>query len=146
MLSRNKMPQHLTRASLAGAFVLILATAASAQEAPPKPSDKPRREDIQLVVQNDNYWDMHIYAMRGGLYRSLGIVTGLSTAELKVPEYLTLAGADFQVIADPIGSNLSYMTGPIVMGNAREIDLSVGADLALSSYVLKDGPAGNGSS
>jgi hypothetical protein len=107
------------------------------QETQQKPLVKTKGEDIRLVVENDNYLDTHIYAMQGGLYRSLGIVTGLSTAELKVPQYLAMGGTDFQIVADPIGSSLSYMSGPIVIGSANEIDLTVAANLAFSSYMLR---------
>lgn len=145
MLARNTIVHSLARASVSGALLLILAASSSAQEAPKKPSDKPRREEVKLVVENNNYWDMHMYAMEGGLYRSLGIVPGLGEEELTVPAYLAAPGADFQILADPIGSNVSYMTDPILLGTSDEIDLMIQGDIALSSFMLTRRSSGRGS-
>ena len=137
MLSRRKVLHGLTRASLVGVFLLVLTASVSAQEAPKKPSDKSKSDDVKLVVENNNYWDIHVYALRAGIYRSLGVVPGLGQADFKIPHDLTVTGGDFQILADPIGQRISYLSGPIVLGTANEIDLMLQSDLPMSSFMLK---------
>lgn len=137
MTSRMRVSKVLFPASLFGALFLTLAVTASGQEVPKKPAEKPKREVIKLVVENNNFLDMHVYAMRDEVYRSLGVVTGLSQAELTIPELMTTPGADFEILADPIGSNLSYQTGPILMGSSRELHLILQGDLALSTFFVR---------
>jgi hypothetical protein len=132
-----KIHRILLQVAVLGALLLSSAVLASAQETPKTPSEIPHREVTKLVVENNNFLDVHIYGMRNGYYRSLGTVTGLSKAELTIPESLTIPGADFEILADPIGSNLSYQTGPILLGTSREVDLTIQGDLALSSFMVK---------
>jgi hypothetical protein len=132
-----KLFRTMSRASALGAILLTVAVSASAQEAPKKAADKTDRNTIKLVVENNNYLDMHVYGMRDGYYRSLGVVTGLSKAELKIPADLTWPGADFQILADPIGGTISYLSDAIVMGTGKELDLTLQNDLALSSFMIR---------
>jgi len=137
MLSRMKIFRSSFLASAFGALLLALAVSASAQESPRKAADKPDKDAIKLVVENNNFLDMHVYGMRDGYYRSLGMVTGLSKAEFTIPESLTIPGGDFQILADPIGGTLSYQTDAIVLGTSKRVDLTIQNDLALSSFVLR---------
>jgi hypothetical protein len=127
----------MARVSALTVFFLALASSASAQEAPKKVAEKSHKETITLEVENNNYLDMHIYGVRDGYFRSLGVVTGLTSEALTIPETLTLPGAEFQILADPIGGTLSYLTDPIVLGTGKEVDLTVQSDLALSSYSVR---------
>jgi hypothetical protein len=137
MRSRMKISRSLFRGSALGALFLALAVSASAQETPKKASDKSDGNAIKLVVENNNYLDMHVYGMRDGYYRSLGVVTGLSKAELTIPETLTIPGGDFQLLADPIGGTVSYLSDPIVLGLAKEVDLTIQNALELSSFTIR---------
>ena len=73
------------------------------------------------------------------------MVTGLSKAELAIPRFMTSAGVDFEILANPIGSNLSFATGPILFGSAREIDLTIESDLEMSSAMPANRGSGPGS-
>jgi hypothetical protein len=151
MFSKERIVYGLSRACVTGGALLLLpllmTASASAQETTQTPSAKHEGEVVKLVVENHNYLDMHVYAMRDGIYRSLGVVTGLSEAEFSIPQFMTRAGTDFEILADPIGSNLSYLTGPIFLGSANEINLSIQGALEFSSFtVFNRGPgAGSGS-
>lgn len=124
-------------ASALGALLLALAVSASAQEAPKTPSGTTDRSTITLMVENNNFLEVHVYGMRDGYFRSLGTVTGLSKAKLTIPETLTTPGADFRILADPIGGTLSYLTDPIVMGTGQEVELRIQNDLALSYFTIR---------
>jgi hypothetical protein len=132
-----KISRSLFRGSTLGALFLALAVSASAQETPKKPSDKSDGNAIKLMVENNNYLDMHVYGMRDGYYRSLGVVTGLSKAELTIPETLTIPGGTFQILADPIGGTMSYLTDPIILGIGKEVDLTIQNSLELSSFTVR---------
>ena len=137
MFLNHPFLHNVTRASLGGALLLVLAVSASAQDLPKNQTEDNARAPIKVKVQNLDYWDMHVYAMRDGYYRSLGLVPGLGTAEFSIPEYMAIPGGDFEILADPVGSNLSYQTGPIEFGNAAELDVILQSNLTLSSYTLK---------
>jgi hypothetical protein len=137
MRSRIGIFGTLSRVSALTVFFLAMASSVSAQEAPKKVAEKSHKETIKLEVENNNFLDMHIYGVRDGYFRSLGVVTGLTSEELTIPETLTLPGAEFQILADPIGGTLSYLSDPIVLGTGKEVDLTVQNDLALSSYVVR---------
>jgi len=137
MFSNHKILRGMTRASLAGALSLMLAASASAQVWPEEPAEQTAKDAVKLKVENLDYWDMHVYMMRDGYYRSLGVVPGLGTGEFSIPAYMALPGGDFEILADPVGSNLSYQTGPIEIGTAAELDVTLQSNLTLSSYTLK---------
>jgi hypothetical protein len=137
MYSHMKSSRSLVRGSAVAALLLALAGSASAQEAPKKAPDNSPRNGIKLVVENHNYLDMHLYWMRDGAYHSLGMVTGLSKEELTIPEDLAIPGRDFQILADPIGDPLSYLTDPIIVVLGQEVDLNIEADLALTSFTIR---------
>ena len=137
MLSRMKITRTSFLTSAFGALLLALAVSASAQEAPKKVAAKPEKEAVKLVVENNNYLDIHVYGMRDGYYRSLGMVMGLSKAEFTIPETLMNPGGDFQILADPIGGTLSYQTDPIVISTSKEIDLVIQNSLAQSYFTLR---------
>jgi hypothetical protein len=137
MRTRMKISRSLFRGSALGALLLALAVSASAQETPKKASDKSDGSAIKLMVENNNYLDMHLYGMRNGYYSSIGVVTGLSKAELIIPETLTTPGGEFQILADPIGGTVSYLTDPIILGTSREVDLTIQNALELSSFTIR---------
>ena len=137
MRSRMNLFRTSYRASALGALLLTVAVSASAQEAPKKVASKPEKEVVKLVVENNNYLDIHVYGMRDGYYRSLGVVTGLSKGEFTIPETLMNPGGDFQILADPIGGTLSYQTDPIVISTSKEVDLVLQGNLGLSYFTLR---------
>lgn len=137
MLSRMNLFRTSYRASALGALLLTVVVSASAQEAPKKVASKPEKEVVKLVVENNNYLDIHVYGMRDGYYRSMGVVTGLSKSEFTIPEILMNPGGDFQILADPIGGTLSYQTDPIVISTSKEVDLVLQGNLGLSYFTLK---------
>ena len=132
----------LFRTSILTVFLLGMASTVSAQEPPRKTKEKSNGEAVTLEVQNNNFMDMHIYVMRDGFVRSLGVVTGLTSEELTLPEVLTLPGAEIQILAAPIGSRLSYLTDPIVVGTGETVELMLQSELSMSSYSLKERTGG----
>jgi hypothetical protein len=137
MFAGLRIRRVLPRLSVMAIFLLTLAGSVSAQEAPKKPTETPKREQVKLMVENNNYLDVHVYGVRNGYSVSLGMVSGLSKAELKIPDMLTATGEPFEILAHPIGGNLSYQTDPIILGSSKEVVLLVENALSLSSFLLR---------
>ena len=137
MFAGLRIRRVLPGVSVMAILLLTLAGSVSAQEAPKKPSETPKRALVKLMVENNNYQDIHVYGVRDGFSVSLGMVSGLSKAELEIPEMLTTTGEPFEILAHPIGGNLSYQTDPIILGSSKEVVLLVENALSLSSFFLR---------
>lgn len=92
-------------------------------------------EDVAtVVVRNDNWLDMNVYAVRGNMKVRLGTVTALSEARLKLPRNLLAGGSDVYLLADPIGSSEKYATQRLMIPLGSRVDLRLANNIAMSSY------------
>lgn len=109
----------------------------AAQEAAPAPStsEAPIRT-ASVQVENHNWLDMHVYAVRNGTLFSLGVVTGLSGDTLTVPASALTPGADFEILADPIGGASAYVSPRLVVTSGDVVKLTIENHLATSATSL----------
>ena len=124
------MVRELIIAGLAGLVIDTAACAshhASAAAAPPEP--------VEVTVNNSNYLDVDVFAVRGTSRGRVGSVTGLSTATFHVPVQYTPDG-NLQLLVDPIGSSSTYMTDKISVSTGVHVELTVTAVLRMSSYAV----------
>jgi len=119
---------------LGAALLVALPAAASAQSTTPTQSTTP---DMYVVATNNGYLDAHVYAVQGGQVQSLGMVTGLSSAKLKLPRTMVEWGGDVQLLVDPIGSAEGYLSSPIPVTRGDEVALTIQNNLDLSTVSLK---------
>ena len=91
--------------------------------------------DYSLSVTNHNWLDVAVFVVRGGTRFRLGDVTGNSSARLKIPGRLIVAG-EVQFLADPIGSDEYYLTGPIMVTSDEDVQLTVAPAVRMSSYAV----------
>jgi hypothetical protein len=89
-----------------------------------------------LVVQNQNFNDVDVYAVAGGLATRIGTVTGNSTARFGLSEALYTA-PDFRIVATPIGGNGRASTGPLIVSPGQTIEFTVAPVLRMSSVMLR---------
>jgi hypothetical protein len=89
-----------------------------------------------LVVQNQNFNDVDVYAVAGGLATRIGTVTGNSTGRFGLSEALYTA-PDFRIVATPIGGNGRASTGPLVVSPGQTIEFTVAPVLRMSSVMLR---------
>ena len=61
-----------------------------------------------LYVQNDNWLDIVIYAVRGGSRFRLGQVTSVQSAVFELPPAALGATSSLFILADPIGTSRAY--------------------------------------
>lgn len=124
------MVRELIIAGLAG---LVIDTAACAPHhgsaAPPPP------EPVEVTVNNSNYLDVDVFAVRGTSRSRIGSVTGLSSATFLLPVHYAADG-NLQLLVDPIGSNATYLTDKIAVNPGQHVELTVTAVLRMSSYAV----------
>jgi hypothetical protein len=87
-------------------------------------------------VQNQNWSDVVVYAVRGGRRHRLGMVTSMSSARFRLPRGLAMGSGDLQLVVDPIGSSRGFTSQPIHVGNGQDIALSVQNHLPMSTVSL----------
>jgi hypothetical protein len=90
--------------------------------------------DVMIVtVNNSNYMDLDVFAVRGRARARVGSVTGLSTATFRVPAEYAPDG-NLQLLIDPIGSNTTYTTETISVNPGQHVELTVAPVLRMSSF------------
>ena len=89
-----------------------------------------------VVVTNDNWLDVNVYALRSGVPFRLGTVRGLTSDRLALPSSLVAGGGNLRLLVDPIGSNEKYTTDMLAIQPGQWVDFRVGNRLAISSYAI----------
>jgi len=92
-------------------------------------------EPVEVIVNNSNYLDVDVFAVRGSSRSRVGSVTGLSTATLHVPAQLVPDG-HLQLLVDPVGSDATYLTDRIAVSQGQVVELTVTAVIRMSSYAV----------
>jgi hypothetical protein len=88
-----------------------------------------------LIVQNQNFNDVDVYALAGGLATRIGTVTGNSAGRFGLSEAL-YNSPDFRIVATPIGGNGRASTGPISVSPGQTVEFTVAPVLRMSSVMV----------
>ena len=123
-------------AALACAAMLSAGAVAGCRSGTPFDLDPQSGNAVGLVVKNDNYADMDVYAVSDGLPTRVGTVTGLSSKTFSVNDSFT-KGTDFRIVATPIGGNGRASTGPIVAGAGQTIYFTINTTLRTSTVSIR---------
>lgn len=101
----------------------------------PTPGRVPAPDDpgTRVTVDNNNWLDVVVYAVRSGARFRLGMVPGLSSETLRVPPGLGVDGT-VSLLVDPIGSNIMYATDQITVAPGQRVELTVRNRLSMSSF------------
>jgi hypothetical protein len=91
---------------------------------------------VTLVVQNQNFNDMDVYAVAGGLATRIGTVTGNSSARFGLSDALYNA-PDFRIVATPIGGNGRASTGPVHVSSGQTIEFTIAPVARMSSVMVR---------
>ncbi len=84
-------------------------------------------------MANNAFLDMHIYVIyAGGLTRSLGMVTGLSTRTLEIPQQVVQTLDRIRLMADPIGSTERHVSDSLLVYPGYRIRYTIQNLLSLS--------------
>ncbi len=138
-MSTRHLTLHASRGSLAAAALVLALTLVSVTPASSLTTGRERQAQapVKLVVQNNNFLNVHIYAEAGGYSWPLGYVDGLSEGTLNIPRGLIDSAPQFQLRVDPVGSRLTYTTNAIFLGSGNEIDLTVSSDLGFTTFSVR---------
>ena len=100
-------------------------------------NDKPViQRDIPVHVQNHNWADIVIYAVRNSTRTRLGQVTSMSTVSFVIPAGFMGTGSDIRLLADPIGSSATFITDALLLSPGVEIDFYIENHLPASSWTV----------
>ena len=80
-------------------------------------------ETTTIDIQNNDFYDMTVYAVPSGQRVRLGIAPGNKTTVLTIPRYLINGTTYLRFVADPIGGRRLPVT--------EEIDVSAGDHLVM---------------
>ena len=105
---------------------LSLALGACASQAK-NPFDTPSgiASSVYVNVDNGLFYDVGVYALRGGSRFRIGTVTSHSQKRLKVAPSIVGTGRDFRLQADLIGSRERYLTQPLIISGGEQINWSI---------------------
>ena len=102
--------------------------------------DRPARPEAALVtVENQNWSDMVVYVVQGGLRMRLGMVTSMRSATFRLPAMFLGHSGDIRLVADPVGSSETYVSDIIQVRDGQQISLSVQNSLQLSNVAVWNG-------
>jgi hypothetical protein len=87
-----------------------------------------------LVVENNKWLDVNVYAVRNGTRQRLGSVASLQTQRFRLPGWVTTGASELRLLIDPVGSEQMHLTEPIVVTDGSSIVFKVADYLPLSAY------------
>lgn len=126
------------RRFMEGAAVLLVGlTAACASaggtEMAGEADDRPR--DAYVMVENNHWQDVVVYAQRLGARQRLGMVTSMSRGRLRLPARF-VGGNDIELVADPIGGGAAWTSGRVRVHGGEAVRMDVENSLSLSSLAV----------
>ncbi len=126
------MRLHLVLVALAGSLASAASTgcrsAGSYEEAE-------RANPVTLVVQNENYNDMNILVVAGGLTTRIGRVRGSATSRFELSEGFYNA-SDFRIEATPVTGTGRATTGPLNVASGLTVEFTIAPNLRASSVIV----------
>ena len=93
-------------------------------------------EAVGLVVQNDNFADIDIYAVASGLGTRVGTVPGGTTQRFDLSSSVYNA-SDLRIVGAPIGGNGRASTGSIVVHRGNVIHFTIAPLISASSVTVQ---------
>ena len=85
-------------------------------------------------VDNHNWQDVDVFAVREGMKVRLGMVTSMTGGDFKLPETFLVGSPNVQLRIDPIGSSSGFMTQSILVSPGQTVNLRIENNLNLTSY------------
>lgn len=92
--------------------------------------------DATVVVTNNNWSDMTVYAQRNGVSVRLGTVTSMTTQRFSLPAPMVGGTGELNFLADPIGSNQVFRSPAVMVGRGQQVEFMLQNNLALSSLAV----------
>lgn len=130
---RRRPPRRAGRRARSRLALVLLAGAATGAALPAtacyrsaKGGGAPEAQQATTVrVRNQNFLDMNIYVVRGGIRSRLGTATGNSTVTFRIPPSFVQVLTVLRFQADPIGGRGAPVTEEITVSPGDEVTLMI---------------------
>ncbi|MEJ2678597.1 MAG: hypothetical protein P8174_05905 [Gemmatimonadota bacterium] len=137
-------PKLLGMALVALLGTTACATANQAGPGAPSPKQAPKaaqtsnvqqKKNVAVDVTNNNFNDVDVYALEGGVYQRLAFVPSMDSVRVKLPTSAQLTGG-VRLLVSPIGGQYAYFTGEILVSPGDAIRLTVSNPLDLTNWFV----------
>lgn len=91
---------------------------------------------VFVTVENNNWSDMRLYALRNGIRYRLGTVVSFTEERFQLPRHLQPDIEPVQLLATPIGGTRSVRSYPVYLSEGEELVWTLQNNLALSGVIL----------
>ncbi len=91
---------------------------------------------VFVTVENNNWSDMRLYALRNGIRYRLGTVVSFTKERFALPRHLQPDHKPVQLLADPIGGRRSVKSYPVYLSSGEELIWALQNNLALSGVIV----------
>lgn len=127
---------RLTRRSIA-CVALVASVVTGGCRTKPGDEAEPAFDPIPVHVTNQNFLDMNVFAVVGGVARRLGTVNGNSAADFVIPPSVS-NGQSIVVTAVPIGGSGTASSGQLNVGSGQMIDFRIAPLLRQSTATVHE--------
>lgn len=103
-------------------------------EAGPGSEEKP---GITVEVENLAWKNIHVYAISGSSWTSLGVLSSQDEETYELPRGFVGGRREIRLAADPVGSNQAYISDPIQVEPGDVVGWTIQDNLALSSVFVR---------
>jgi len=124
-----------SRSAVSIVAAVLLSVAPGCRSATPEPSEAPAPQGLQLVVHNNNFLDMAVWAVSNGTPARIGTVTGSSSRTFALTASM-FGASEFDLLATPIGGSGRASSGPLVVTAGRTVFFTIEPQLALSHAII----------
>jgi hypothetical protein len=129
------MVYRQSQCKLAACLVALVACAPGTQPQNLDFHPAPATEESRVVVRNDYFGEVDVYAVAGSTRTRIGSVRTGATANLTIPRSLAMR-AEIQFQLDPVGPVRPFTYLPISLTPGNVVELSVMPALQMSSYAI----------
>ena len=120
------------------AMVLLVAVGACSRNNPETGAAfDPRPEPITVFIKNENFLDVNVALISGGVTRRLGQVNGNSSGEFKVNASVA-SGQSVAITATPIGQSGRFTSQGLQVRPGQRIEVRIASSLRQSVTVVRD--------
>jgi hypothetical protein len=123
-----------------GALALVAGTALAAGGCASMREDAAALQDVPrsvIVVENNKWEDVNVFAVREGRKARLGMVTSMTSREFTLPSWTLVGTGELRLLIDPIGSSTTHLTAPITLVGGERVDLRVENVMAFSAFMVR---------
>lgn len=121
------------------ALVLLLSACAvfGGQSGDSSPGTSGEREVVRVKATNLAWMSIHVYAISGGSWQSLGLLASQDEETWDLSVSLTASRQELRLAADPVGSRQAFISDRILVRPGDLVEWTIQNNLALSSVSVR---------